>query len=299
MRSIRRPPQLRAHFRAGDVQSGYYNDLTGIAAALGDPRRALARLAAITSQRSSANPVSIAQLGLGAWQLSRRDQGWLVVAESASKWIAAALEDDGSIAYGFPMSHTYALQPPWSSAMAQGESASLLVRTALMSARPELLVAARRAVAPLVASGSPLVAHTSDGPVLQEYPTRPPAHVLNGWIFALWGLYDVALETGDRIVRAAFEQGVDALEARLPLYRAARSWSRYDLYPHPIVHVSSPFYHRLHVEQLRALYELASRAAFATTADDWEKGLHSGPTLAAAVVRKAAFRALRPRWSAP
>ena len=35
-------------------------------------------------------------------------------------------------------------------------------------------------------------------------------------------------------------------------YWTGNGWSRYDLYPHPLTNVASPFYHRLHIEQLRA-----------------------------------------------
>ena len=31
-----------------------------------------------------------------------------------------------------------------------------------------------------------------EGPVLEEYPTEPPTHVLNAWINGLWGLDDIA-----------------------------------------------------------------------------------------------------------
>src|SRR6185312_6253992 len=123
--------------------------------------------------------------------------------------------------------------PPWISAMTQGEAVSLFLRAAPENDSPEeLFSAAARAVMPLL-EPSPVVTRTPEGPVLQEYPTTPPAHVLNGWIFGLWGLYDLAA-TGQRdpipaeVARrasSAFEAGVSALGARLPRYDAW-GWSR-------------------------------------------------------------------------
>jgi hypothetical protein len=183
--------------------------------------------------------------------------------------------------------------------MAQGQAASLLIRAADALERPELAELAARAVAPLWSGEPPLVAATAEGPVLQEYPTDPPAHVLNGWIFALWGLYDVGAVDGLSLAtgaQAAFAAGAHALARRLELYEAGNGWSRYDLYPHTLVHVASHFYHRLHVAQLQAMDALAPDAVFAETAARWERAASHPVAVATAVARKACFRVLRPRW---
>jgi hypothetical protein len=276
-----RKPQLRARFQAGEPSSGYYNDLT-LEVGAGSPDEVVRRLERLTADPRTTNHVSIAQLGLGAWQL-----GWTDAAARVADWIAGALDGDGLLHYGFAMPHTYRLAAGWSSATAQGQSASLFVRVGLPDA-------ARQAVRPLV-EPSVLLDVTEEGPVLQEYPTDPPAHVLNGWIFALWGLYDVARTTGDEAAAGAFEDGAAALAARLPRYELAGRWSRYDLYPHPIAHAASPFYHRLHVEQLRALDELAPHRAFRDFALRWAASSRSYPAVALGVARKVAFRVLRPR----
>jgi hypothetical protein len=276
-----RRPQLRAEFEAGEPSSGYYNDLT-LEVGAGSPVEAVRRLERLTADLRAANPVSVAQLGLGAWQL-----GWTDAAARVAEWLAGELDGEGLLRYGFAMPHTYRLPVGWSSALAQGQAASLFVRVGLPDA-------AREAVRPLV-EPSQLLVLTEEGPVLQEYPTDPPAHVLNGWIFALWGLYDVARATGDEPAAGAFEDGAAALAARLPRYELAGRWSRYDLYPHPIAHAASPFYHRLHVEQLRALDALAPHPAFREFASRWAASSRSYPAVALGVARKVAFRALRPR----
>jgi hypothetical protein len=222
-----------------------------------------------------------------------------VFAEGAT-WLAGALEDEGGLPYLFPMPHTYAISPPWYSAMAQGEAASVFVRAALSLQDDSFAEAAERAIRPLTMERSSVVEQTPEGPVLQEYPTRPPSHVLNGWMFALWGLYDVAM-LAERAGRTApeadraFRDGTTALVRRIDLYDAGLGWSRYDLYPHRLVHVASPFYHRLHVALLKATADLTGEDALRGKAATWEAAARSLPLKLAAVARKGAFRLLYPR----
>ena len=58
-------------------------------------------------------------------------------------------------------------------------------------------------------------AELDGAPVPEEYPTDPPSFVLNGGIFALWGLYDVGAGARRREVAREFEPGADTL-AREP-----------------------------------------------------------------------------------
>jgi heparosan-N-sulfate-glucuronate 5-epimerase len=258
----------------------------------------LAYLARITADPTQTNPVTVIQLALGSLQL--RDPQQLPVVESVVGWLEQSADDHGLLAYRFPMPHTYPLDPPWHSCLAQGEAASLLVRAAQLFDRPELYELADRATEPLLAADTALVARADAGPVLQEYPTNPPSHVLNGWITALFGLHDVAhapREANAATERAAgaFSVGTATLAAMLPLYRTPLGWSRYDLYPHPIPNTASVAYHRLHIEQLRALHQLADLEIFAQTANEWERSLQKPSARLVAVARKVAFRLVRPR----
>jgi heparosan-N-sulfate-glucuronate 5-epimerase len=305
VRPLARKAQLLAEFEPGDPHSGFYNDLRDVALSHGTPARALDRLCSMTEERRLANPVSIAQIGLGGFQLSRSDPAWVPVVEKASRWLVAELDPEGRLAYLFPMPHTFSIDPPWYSAMAQGEAASLLVRAAQILEQGDLDHAAARAVRSLLDERFGLVTEMPEGPVLQEYPTSPPAHALNGWITALWGVYDVSLafsvRTGDLhavgvAAAEAFDRGARSLAARLPLYDAWLGWSRYDLFPHRIVHVASPFYHRLHIEQLRAMARLRpDLRPFQEFADHWERGARNPLSRTCGVAGKIAFRLLEPR----
>ena len=258
----------------------------------------LAYLERATADPSQTNPVTVVQLALGALQL--RDPAQLPLVAAAVEWLERTADERGLLAYRFPMPHTFPLEAPWYSSLAQGEAGSLLVRAAQVLGRRELFDLADLVVEPLLGTEPPLVALTAEGPVLQEYPTDPPAHVLNGWITSLFGLYDVAHAPRDatapvRRASEAFDAGTATLASRLQLYRTPFGWSRYDLYPHPLANTASPAYHRLHVAQLRALHALAAYEPFASTADDWERSLRNPAALFLGVARKVAFRVVRPR----
>ncbi len=296
---LNRPPQLQAPFVAGDPESGYYNDLR-VELPTDDPVEARRLLQVFVADRERANHVTIAQLALGAWQMRSEDEAWLTVFVEAAEWLAGALDDVGGLQYLFAMPHTFEISPPWYSAMAQGEAASVFVRAALTLGDSAFADAAERAIQPLLSEESSIVAHTPEGPVLQEYPTQPPSHVLNGWMFALWGMYDVA-KLAEQAGRAApeaeraFLEGTSALVRRVDLYDAGLGWSRYDLYPHRLTHVASPFYHRLHVALLRSTADLTGEDALRRKAGDWEASAGSLPLRTAAVARKVAFRFVYPR----
>jgi heparosan-N-sulfate-glucuronate 5-epimerase len=300
---LNRPPQLQTPFLAGDPESGYYNDLR-VELGTNDATEAQRRLRAIVRDRERANHVTVAQLALGAWQMRAEAdpdaEAWLQVFAEGAAWLADALEDEGGLPYLFPMPHTYTIKPPWYSAMAQGQAASVFVRAVLSLGDDSYIEAAERAIMPLLVEDSTIVAHTPEGPVLQEYPTQPPSHVLNGWMFALWGVYDVTM-LGERAAQTlpqadrAFREGTSALVRRIGLYDAGFGWSRYDLYPHRLVHVASPFYHRLHVALLNATADLTDEAALREKAAAWDAAADSAPRRVTAVARKAAFRVVYPR----
>lgn len=295
---LNRVPQLKGSYRVGDPLSGYYNDLTPEVRAA-SPRDALVRLETLCAD-PHVNFTTVAQLGLATWQLGLGDPAWLEVTTRTARWLAGQLDDEGRLVFRWPMPHTFAVEPPWISALPQAEAVSLFLRASFVG--DSLLGAAAAAVRPLVEE-SPILVETADGPVLQEYPTSPPSHVLNGWIYGLFGLYDLATlgQRAEELPRStvaaaedAFRRGAAAVAARVHLYDAW-GWSRYDLYPHRIVHVASPYYHRLHIELLRALNDLAPDERLLAAADRWEASSARLPRRGVAVSRKVAFRLLNPR----
>src|SRR6185503_20513502 len=66
----------------------------------------------------------------------------------------------------------------------------------------------------------------------EEYPTTPSSFVLNGFMYALLGLYDLKMikVSGGASIKAArlYEEGVESLKVLLPLFDTG-SGTMYDL----------------------------------------------------------------------
>ena len=260
--------------------------------------RVKARSSELTSTITDQLYVGIAQYGLGAYErwLAGDGEEWLQAARTTGDYLMARQEQDGSWLQHEAFPHTFPLSPPWRCAMAQGEAASLLVRLHLSTGEDGYAEAALRALAPfpLTPEQGGVRATLGGRPWPEEYPTDPPSFVLNGAMFALWGLRDVAVGLGDADAARMFEEGVDSLAANL--YRFDNGWwSLYSLYPHPIIGVASSFYHDLHVSQLRAMDMLATRPVFEPTRLRWANYAASPLNQRRAFASKAMFRLLVPR----
>lgn len=242
--------------------------------------------------------VATAQYGLGCFErwLAGDGEQWLHAALAAGKHLVSIQESDGRWLMTKPFPHTFPLPAPWASGITQGEGASLLVRLHGETGEPELAAAARLALLPLwipQAQGG-LSGQLEGLPWPEEYPTTPQSHVLNGAIFALWGMRDVAVGLGDDEASRQFEVGVNSLAANLAHYDAGY-WSYYSLFPHPVRNPASSFYHALHVSQLQAMELLAPRPVFTETRMRWDGYARSSISSTRAFVAKAAFRLLVPR----
>lgn len=242
--------------------------------------------------------VDVCQWGLGSYDrsLGGEDDEWLAWAGEAAAWMLERQVPDGGFPHPDPYHHTFKLDPPWLSAMAQGQAASLLVRLHLEHGGELYADSARRALQPLRVSSAEGGVHAElgGGPFAEEYPTAPPSFVLNGAIFALYGVYDVWKGLGDEAAGRLFTESVDTLAANVGRWDLGW-WSRYDLFPHPVPNVASSAYHLLHISQLRALARLAPRPELTAAADRFERYGTNPWNRRRAFAQKAAFRVLVPR----
>lgn len=176
------------------------------------------------------------------------------------------------------------LEPGWYSAMAQGQAMSTLVRAYLITHDPVYLSAAMRATAPFKRTSEQhgvkaLFMNKYDW--YEEYPTVPSSFVLNGFIYSLIGLYDVAEIAGDKFGREAgilFSRGLDSLKAMLPLFDTG-SGTVYDL-RHFTLGVAPNLarwdYHTTHINQLQLLASIDSSPIFRDYAKRWKTYLKGG-----------------------
>ena len=119
--------------------------------------------------------------------------------------------------------------------------------------------------------------------VLCEYTHLPV--VLNGWIFAWFGLYDFVKAMGedsDTKYSETLEKSLNTLEAMLPSFSCSY-WSLYDVKGK----MASPFYHRLHIAQMQAMYILTGHDIFDLYAKKWNTYLNKPTYKTVAFVKKA------------
>lgn len=244
------------------------------------------------------NPIAIAQYGLGNYNLYRqtgdtrcRDK-FLLVAD----WLTSHLEtnEHGLTVWNhhFDWEYRDTLRAPWYSGLAQGQAISVLVRAHQETGSEHHLATARLAMTsfftPVAAGG---VAFTDDhGDVwFEEYIVSPPTHILNGFIWALWGVYDYFLATQDQAARDLSRRGVRTLARNLERYDLG-FWSLYEQSGTRLPMVASPFYHQLHIVQLRVLHRLTGEDKFAQVATRWEGYGRSRSNRTRALCYKSAFK---------
>lgn len=246
--------------------------------------------------------VDVIQWALGCYErhLAGEGQGWLQAAARCAEHLRAIQETAGPRRGGwthhFPYPHSLPLPAPWLSAMAQGQGASLLVRIHAETGEQRFADAALLALEPFaVASADGGVCARIDGRDFpEEYPTQPPSYVLNGAIFALWGLRDVAVGLDDDRARARFREGARTLALNLHRWDTGR-WSLYDLFPHPIPNPASSFYHALHISQLEAMGLLAPHPEYEQVRERFVAYAASARLRRRAFVHKCVYRVLVPR----
>jgi hypothetical protein len=220
------------------------------------------------------SPAGAAQLALGwhEWIVLGDDTaeaGFLVACEHLRS-SAVAVERGLVWPYDVAVAK-YPLAVPWYSGMAQGQIASAFVRAWKRTGDDTFADLALQAVRPLLDGFGGLVVQTSLGPVIEECgPMQPAAHILNGWIFGLWGVRDVAIAFDDTQCRRLAVDTIECLAASLFRFDTGW-WTRYSLFPHRVPDLAKPFYHRLHVTQMEAMRDLTGEEAFASAATRWQR----------------------------
>lgn len=169
------------------------------------------------------------------------------------------------------------LNEGWHSAMAQGHALSLLTRVYHQTGKKDYLEAAKKAIKlfDIESFEKGVKATFFDKYVwYEEYPTVPSIFVLNGFIYSLFGLYDLSTSCDDQQCQYSqklFDEGIRSLEAILPMYDSG-SGSFYDLRHLKLdiaPNVARWDYHSTHINQLLYLYTIVRKDIFQTTANRW------------------------------
>lgn len=244
------------------------------------------------------NPIAIGQYGLGNYNLwkqgvdSVRWKKFLLVAD----WLVDHLEKNPAGLsvwnHHFDWEYRTPLKAPWYSGLAQGQGLSVLVRAHRETGDTRFLDAAHNAFESFtrrVEEGGVIHRDEKGRAWIEEYLVSPPTHILNGFLWASWGIYDYRLATGDPAAKTVWDESVATLREVLPTYDAG-FWSLYEHSGTALRMVASSFYHALHIVQLRVMYHLTGEAVFQETADRWERYRVSFPNRTRAWVQKALFK---------
>jgi len=191
----------------------------------------------------------------------------------AVDWLVSQQNDDGVWLTDFQMDK-FGLYEPFPCAMVQGLAISCLTRAFLMTNKSVFLDRAVQAMAPYcvdVPDGG--VASYDEGQVFyEEFPSIPYHHVLNGFIFAMWGLYDLVRVNDNREAKRLYDEGLKTLIEWLPHFDLGH-WSLYHIGDGPKNPATVP-YHRLHIIQLKVMYALTGHEIFKQSYLRWSEYLH-------------------------
>lgn len=178
---------------------------------------------------------------------------------------------------------TAVLRAPWISAMAQGLAISALIRAADLLGQPGYLDLALTAVEPFrhdLDAGGVRTTLGNGAPYYEEYPIRPETLVLDGSLFALVGLAELAQATGNAGVEELFRTGAAGISARLALWDYRGFWSRYGRRGA----LASADYHRLNALLLQVVGDRAGEARMLECGRTWERSATSPACRFAATV---------------
>ncbi len=244
------------------------------------------------------NPIAIAQYGLGNWNRYRWDGDparratFLRIAD----WLVDNL-DPNEVGlpvwkHNFDWEYRTPLSSGWYSCLSQGQGISVLIRAHRETGDEKYLDAAERAFVvftlPLTQGG---VSYWDEEGYMwfEETVCDPPTHILNGFMWSSWGMYDLAVHGKNERAWELWEEAVRTLRDRMHRFDIGY-WSIYDEAGLGISNAASGFYHALHVVQLRIMHRLSGDATFGEWADKWDAYQQDPWKKRRAWVHKASFK---------
>ena len=263
-----------------DKIAGYYNDLTE---KVTKDAGTLEKQCLPPSYTDAGKPIifatTILQYGLGSYDLvlQTNDEKYTSQFKRCVDWAFENQDEEG----GWDIS-AFAGKNSIYGAMAQGEGASLLLRANKYYNDEKYYLAAKKAIdlmlTPLEEGGTSK--YEKDEIFLMEFMDLPC--ILNGWIFALFGLYDLTLICEEDKYKQTLQSTLATLKKHLSDFDLGY-WSKYDMGKM----ITSPFYHKLHIAQLKALVMIDGDAAFSEMLSKFERYQNSWWNRKRALIKKA------------
>ena len=143
-------------------------------------------------------------------------------------WLLYNQDDTGAYHHNFTLPF-YPMEKGWVGGLAQGLSASALIRRGYICEGKKAIDA--------------MLKYCYDFGVIYEYPN---VEILNGWIYALFGVMDLAKE--DKEYESVVRTIMETIKQRVKEYDI-NGWTAYDSTGIP----ATPFYHNVHLKQFKVL----------------------------------------------
>ncbi len=238
------------------------------------------------------NPVGLAGYALHAinqYQINSFNKDkWLDFARrSAEKLeeISVVFDTSTFFPYYFYFWLTDQFTPPWYSGMAQGRVVHLYSRLYDVTGHQRYLDQCSSIIMSffwLRSSHEPWVSLIDENGYfwIEEYPTDTdsPVFVLNGFAFALMGIYEYYIQSGNRAAEILLRSGIRTIRDNVVLYRRPGQVSRYCLRPDANGEdILAWNYHAIHVRQLRWLHQVTGDPFFEQCADLFEADYDGTP----------------------
>ena len=223
------------------------------------------------------NPIAVAQYALGHYNLSleTNDENHLDQFSKQIVWLLENLEKNDSGIYVwkhyFDFEYNQLLQNGWYAGLAQGQGLSALIRAKGIVKDDRLDQAIDKvwqSLLLLIDQGGVSFRDEENSLWIEEYILEPPTHILNGFIWALWGVYDLWLMNKETTTKSYFDECISTIKENLPKYDSGY-WSLYELSNTRMKMLASPFYHKLHIVQLKVLYKMTNDSFFNEYAEKW------------------------------
>lgn len=225
------------------------------------------------------NPIAIAQYALGNYNLAKQtgEKNYYDKFLLNADWLLSNLHTTERGTYLWPHHFDFEyfrpLIAPWFSGLAQGQGLSVLVRAFAETGDTKYKDASKEVMRSLslpISEGGVQYKDENGYVWIEEYLVEPPTHIINGFIWALWGIYDYYLFTKSQEVGQLFDDYTATILHYLPEYDI-KFWSLYELTPQRIKSIASPFYHSLHIVQLQIMYRLTGHEIFDEYSRKWTK----------------------------
>ena len=233
------------------------------------------------------NPVSASLFALAAYtricrEKASQHESFTTFLVQASQ-LRIRQDKEGGWLYPVPVAR-FGLLPGWYSAMAQGLAISVMLRASdLTSERSyaDAAIAANALMLRPISAGGCSDYDDLGRPFLEECPSDPCCHILNGALCALIGLSELESRTG----KTTHQKVVRRLSDQLSKYDLGY-WSRYDL---RFAAPATLAYHSLHISLLQVAARLFGGHVFSETADRWKAYARHPSYRLRAIVGKARF----------